>query len=162
MGFAVATKVKLEQRTMSPGQTPSVRRPRWIAAVPDDVAQQYIGVGLAESCAANSRSKASTCGPRGAIQFVRNASSTKWRSAPERCGGESRIGVFVSVVMFVMGVMDIMERVLMPMKARGDPKRRLALRFMREKPNSPKPYRQFSRRFKISDPKSMSQAMIGT
>ncbi len=72
MALAVAANVSVDVATSSPGSRSSSSIARCRAAVP---------LESATACStpifsANSRSKASTCGPMGAIQFESNASSS--------------------------------------------------------------------------------------
>ena len=84
IGLALATKVRLEHSTASPGPTPSRRKPRCSAAVPELVAA---ACRMPTHCA-SSRSKASTCGPSGAIQLDSKASRTSGASSSPRCGAD--------------------------------------------------------------------------
>jgi hypothetical protein len=84
MGLALATKVKVEHRTSSPGCTPIRRTARCSAAVPE-LRQAAARMPVA---AHTSSSKAVRWGPAGAIQLVAKASSTKRRSSAPMSGGE--------------------------------------------------------------------------
>lgn len=55
MGLALAMKVRVEQRTRSPGPTPAMRNAKWSAAVPEETATAW----GASTAIANSRSNAS-------------------------------------------------------------------------------------------------------
>jgi hypothetical protein len=87
MAFAVATKVIVGHSTRSPGPTPCRSSARWSAAVPDESATAW----PAPTYAASSVSKASTCGPSGAIQFESNASRSIARSSGPTSGGDRKI-----------------------------------------------------------------------
>jgi hypothetical protein len=84
MTFAEAAKVKSETTISSPGATFRSRRARCSPALPLDRA----AASRAPTTAASSRSKASTCGPSGAIQFESKASRSRARSSGPMCGGE--------------------------------------------------------------------------
>src|SRR5690606_34532313 len=84
IGFTLAQNVSEDTSTSSPGPTPHSLTAKCSAAVPDDRATAC----GAPTLAANSRSKASTCGPTGAIQLESKASRTKSNSAPSKWGGE--------------------------------------------------------------------------
>jgi hypothetical protein len=84
MGFTLAEKVSVLTKTSSPGWMSSRRMDRCSAAVPEESASAC----GAFTIWANSRSKASTCGPRGAIQLDAKASATYCSSRPLMCGAE--------------------------------------------------------------------------
>src|SRR5579872_5193664 len=82
----LATNVRSEQKTASPGPTPSARNPRWIAAVPLETATAGMPKRFSNSC-----SKASRFGPTVDSQFEANASAIYRCSCPLMWGTERRI-----------------------------------------------------------------------
>ena len=84
IGLTLATIVRVLTRTSSPGPTPTSRSARCSAAVPEQTATAW-GAPIAR---ANSRSKASTCGPRGATQLLAKTSATSRPSRPLMWGGD--------------------------------------------------------------------------
>ena len=70
------------RRPRRPAPIPSTTSARWSAAVPLESATAW----ATPATAASSRSKASTCGPSGAIQFDSIASATSSASRPDEVG----------------------------------------------------------------------------
>src|ERR1700760_1140128 len=86
MGLAEATKVRVEQKTSSPEETPRRRSARWSAAVPLDKHTQGSPTRSVNDC-----SKASRFGPAVETQLRSKASPAYPRSELPMWGTERKI-----------------------------------------------------------------------